>query len=677
MLSAIRRRPLAQQTLLGVVLICVFAAAGLSVTLSSHTRQVALDESRSTLRTQTDLIARTLEYAEENMKRDAVTAEEQFESRLPPARLTGQKVPIGGTALPELMFGNAINGVGNQKFILDYKKTNPLNDPAFLIKNGDKLFRGTTLLKSADGQYRDGELVSDSYAQTVLSGKRHIGTIQRSGKIYALAVNPLKDEHGQTIAAISMRVDVGQNVATLKEKLSSITIGKSGYPYIIAEGSGDNKEPYFVMHPTLQGKPISAVGEELQSSLKTILKEKEGFLSHSWITADGKSQQDISVFQEIPALQWIVVASAPEEEFTAPFDNIRHLLLIGLMATVVLLVLCLALLVRAQLRPLDRVAEGVAQIGQGNLSYHVETHPNSRNEIDLLGAHVNETRDEMRTLVGAIRGSADKVASSASDVFESMQQLSVGIDGLSSSSFEISNSIANLSTSINHIAGTSNAAHGYVGDAVAKVKHGKQVVDDVIDSIRVIENRVQSSLSEVKTLSDHSQQIEKVVTTISAIAGQTNLLALNAAIEAARAGEVGRSFAVVADEVRKLAEQSAQSANEIGEILGHVTSGVTAVQASIAEVVVETRKTTESSGAAGAALEEIENITHSIADAVTSIADATQRQSEAAQSEVQQITASAQAIEKTEAVTRNVSQNAADLKEEAEKLARQAGHFVI
>ncbi|MDR2881378.1 MAG: methyl-accepting chemotaxis protein, partial [Azoarcus sp.] len=238
-------------------------------------------------------------------------------------------------------------------------------------------------------------------------------------------------------------------------------------------------------------------------------------------------------------------------------------------------------------------------------------------------------------------------------------------------------SIEEFSASIHRIVEASDTAHSRVRDAVSRVEHGKRIVHDVIGSIQVIEGRVKSSLSEVGALTTHSQKIEEVITTIGAIAAQTNLLALNAAIEAARAGEVGRGFAVVADEVRKLAEQSASSANEIGVVLSHVTSGVTAVQTSIGEVSDETRKSTESSGAAGCALSEIENITRDIADTVTSIAETTRQQSEAAQSMARQISTTAQLTEETDGVARSVSGSAADLKTEAERLASEAGRFAI
>ncbi len=660
----------------GAVLICIVSALGLSLAFSTYTRRIALEESRRELKTQTDLIARTLEYAEESMKKEALDALEQLTNELPAAHLTGRTLPQSGEMRPELMFGE-IHANGNQQFLLAYKKNHPFNETAFLVKDGDKLCRATTLLKNTAGEYRDGESVPDAYAGEVLAGKTFVGTIQRGGKFYALAARPVKDSAGAVIGALTMRVDIANNIELLKSKLSTITIGRSGYPYIVAEATGDTKEPYFVMHPTLQGKTLGKLDETLQGVLTTILKQKTGQLSYAFQNANGEVQQKIAVFGAVPALRWVIVASAMEAEFTEPYDKLRHLLLVGISAMVVLLVVCLGVLIRWQLRPLQQVAHSLTQMGHGDLTHHVEAQANSRNEIDLLAMRGNAARDAMKGLVSTLRTTALKVSGSTSDASGAMLHLADGMQGLAANASMVSKNIEQLSSSVDQIAESSNAVYQRASDAVDKVEHGKRVVLGVVDSMQIIEARVQSSLTEVEALTAHSRKIEAVVATIGAIASQTNLLALNAAIEAARAGEVGRGFAVVADEVRKLAEQSAHSANEIGDILGQVTSGVVSVQAAISEVVNETTKTSQSSKAAGSALQDIETITRDIAETITSIADATRQQATATQTMAQQVAAAAQAIEETDDVTRGVSKSTAGLKEDAEALTKEVDHFIL
>ena len=95
------------------------------------------------------------------------------------------------------------------------------------------------------------------------------------------------------------------------------------------------------------------------------------------------------------------------------------------------------------------------------------------------------------------------------------------------------------------------------------------------DSIYEKKEEFNTNLS---SLQYQSQDIYKVLATISDIADQTNLLALNAAIEAARAGEHGRGFAVVADEVRKLAERTQKTLGEAKVNISTVVDGISTLK---------------------------------------------------------------------------------------------------
>ena len=97
------------------------------------------------------------------------------------------------------------------------------------------------------------------------------------------------------------------------------------------------------------------------------------------------------------------------------------------------------------------------------------------------------------------------------------------------------------------------------------------------------------------------------------------------------AGEAGRGFAVVADEVQRLAERAANATSQI-EVL------VRTIQADTNEAVVSMeRSTTDVVGGAllaenaGAALEEIEQVSNQIASLVQNISASSRQQAAAAQ----------------------------------------------
>lgn len=121
------------------------------------------------------------------------------------------------------------------------------------------------------------------------------------------------------------------------------------------------------------------------------------------------------------------------------------------------------------------------------------------------------------------------------------------------------------------------------------------------------------TVAAMEAIKTSSQQIEQIVGVMEDIAFQTNLLALNAGVEATRAGAEGSGFAVIASEVRGLAERSAQSAQDIKNLIA--TSGV--------EVAKGVEYVAEAEAAAG----DIGDHIQKISDLISRIANAATEQS--------------------------------------------------
>jgi len=124
-----------------------------------------------------------------------------------------------------------------------------------------------------------------------------------------------------------------------------------------------------------------------------------------------------------------------------------------------------------------------------------------------------------------------------------------------------------MKQSVGDISQSAASASNAVQTAEKEVDQSRIQVKMSVNASRTLSDEINIAASTINKLADDTKNVSQILNVITSIAEQTNLLALNAAIEAARAGEHGRGFAVVADEVRELASRTAQSTNEIRELL--------------------------------------------------------------------------------------------------------------
>jgi twitching motility protein PilJ len=253
---------------------------------------------------------------------------------------------------------------------------------------------------------------------------------------------------------------------------------------------------------------------------------------------------------------------------------------------------------------------------------------------DITGAiadSINYAIEALRELVATISNSAITLDAAAKQTQASAGHLAKASVAQSKQIVLASESVAAMAASTEEVSGNAERSSDVARHSVDVAHKGGDAVRRTIDGMNAIRETIQETSKRIKRLGESSQEIGNIVELINDIAEQTNILALNASIQASMAGESGRGFAVVADEVQRLAERAANATKQI-EVL------VRTIQADTNEAVVSMeRSTTDVVGGAllaenaGAALEEIEQVSNQIASLVQNISASSRQQASAAQ----------------------------------------------
>ncbi len=252
---------------------------------------------------------------------------------------------------------------------------------------------------------------------------------------------------------------------------------------------------------------------------------------------------------------------------------------------------------------------------------------------DITGAiadSINYAIEKLRELVATINETAIMVDSAAKQTENTAGQMARAADFQKNEINAATESITSMAASIEEVSGNAERSSDVARHSVDVAHKGGEAVRRTIDGMNAIRETIQETSKRIKRLGESSQEIGNIIELINDIAEQTNILALNASIQASMAGEAGRGFAVVADEVQRLAERSTNATKQI-EVL------VRTIQSDTNEAVVSMeRSTTDVVGGAllaenaGAALDEIEQVSNQIANLVQNISSSAMQQAGAA-----------------------------------------------
>ncbi|MFL1456630.1 methyl-accepting chemotaxis protein [Marinobacter sp. GN3S48] len=274
-----------------------------------------------------------------------------------------------------------------------------------------------------------------------------------------------------------------------------------------------------------------------------------------------------------------------------------------------------------------RLLDELADLADGDLTTEATV---TEDFTGAIADSINYAIDQMRGLVQAIRGTAVRVASASQETQATAMHLADASEHQAQEIAGASAAVNEMAVSIDQVSSNAAESSAVAERSVAIAKKGAEVVQNTIRGMDNIREQIQETSKRIKRLGESSQEIGDIVSLINDIADQTNILSLNAAIQASMAGDAGRGFAVVADEVQRLAERSSAATKQIEALVKTIQSDTNEAVISMEHTTAEVVRGARLAQDAGIALEEIENVSMSLAELIQNISNAARQQSSSA-----------------------------------------------
>ncbi|MCY8388195.1 methyl-accepting chemotaxis protein [Bacillus inaquosorum] len=375
-----------------------------------------------------------------------------------------------------------------------------------------------------------------------------------------------------------------------------------------------------------------------------------------------------------------------------------------LAASIIISIFIWLYITRNIVKPIIRMKESANHIAEGDLSNDMEA-LNSKDELGDLNEALQKMVGNLRDIVGYSKEISSRVLSSSQvlatatnetrsgskHITETMNEMAEGSEQQAQDAVTIAESMNEFTESIDKAYNRGITISDTSQNVLELAVSGNENMDTSLQQMKTIHHIVQEAVHKVRSLEQHSQDINKLVQVINGIAEQTNLLSLNAAIEAARAGESGKGFAVVAEEVRKLADGVSDSVQDITRIVNGTQQEIHTVIGYLESSFTEVEKGTENLTDTGQAMQHIrQSVTH-VADSIKEVTDGLKQltnQSITINQSIENIASvseeSAAGIEETFSITEQsahsmdqVLQNAKELEKLAKELNEKMDQFTI
>lgn len=313
--------------------------------------------------------------------------------------------------------------------------------------------------------------------------------------------------------------------------------------------------------------------------------------------------------------------------------------------------------------PINRLARSAKKVADGDLTVKIDT--SAKDEIGNLSVAFESMVEHLRKIIESITNDTKEMIERSHQMIDFSNSVSGSSEQILGQSITIASASEEMASTSKDIAKNCAEAQDYSYKVEEIVKEGVALVEQTVLKIRDHSVQTKQSAEMIDELGEKTNNISGIISTIQDIAEQTNLLALNAAIEAARAGEYGRGFAVVADEVRSLASRTAESTQEISEMISAIQEQVKQATTTMKINVDKMNEIADGTTSIEESLGKINQSVDTVHQQIMQIASATEEQTATSQ----EMSANMQVISDATSQTVEMMRSSVTMSQDIEKIS--------
>lgn len=229
---------------------------------------------------------------------------------------------------------------------------------------------------------------------------------------------------------------------------------------------------------------------------------KDAFLRDIWQKVAqydfdmAEMDRNMTAFSQIQGTDWVLVSYIPTKVIYADIDNVRLMMLVIGLISVILLAVLVERMVHIVIRPVKELIKVITAMTNGDFTVSIEARSND--EIGIMSGHVQQFILTMRRMIASIHTVSDKLSTQAGDSDTISREMYDASKLQGQSMRELNTTVEQLSMSVGEIADHATTLAMVVSDTK---DDGEQVDSKMQETVTVSQNG-KSDLQRVSSAMD-------------------------------------------------------------------------------------------------------------------------------------------------------------------------------